>query len=439
MSSGDDFKLKPSETPELLSWPFVGTVGALGIMCGLGGAGFTLLLSIVEQAAFGFTTGTVAEAVTQASAFRRFCVVTSAGCLVAAAWWTLRKFGPRIPSVSDAARGNDMPPAWTVADTALQVINVGAGGSIGREGAPRQLGAMWACLGFRLLRLSHDQRLALVACGAGSGLASIYNVPVGGAFFALECVWGLARLRAQPKQAAVVAIACFGASYLATAVASIAVPDRPIYPVASWNTDVSLMAFAMLCGPLFGAAGFGFGAVFDALARRAPKGNAIFWVMPLSYLALACLAIPLPLVLGNGHALSLHVFSLDLPLYTATWLLAAKPLATFLTVGSGAIGGKLTPSLSTGAVFGMTLAAGWGLTMWPVSSLGGAVIGAGATLAAAIKAPLSAFVLIIEFTASNIYNWPAVAIAVLGASLTARRLGRLRGLLRPRLGAVDRD
>jgi len=237
----------------------------------------------------------------------------------------------------------------------------------------------------------------------------------------------------------VVAIACFGASYLATAVASIAVPDRPIYPVASWNTDVSLMAFAMLCGPLFGAAGFGFGAVFDALARRAPKGNAIFWVMPLSYLALACLAIPLPLVLGNGHALSLHVFSLDLPLYTATWLLAAKPLATFLTVGSGAIGGKLTPSLSTGAVFGMTLAAGWGLTMWPVSSLGGAVIGAGATLAAAIKAPLSAFVLIIEFTASNIYNWPAVAIAVLGASLTARRLGRLRGLLRPRLGAVDRD
>jgi CIC family chloride channel protein len=416
--------LTGGSAPNLLSWPFVGTVVALGITCGLGGAGFTLLLNIVEQAAFGFTTGTVAEAATQAQATRRFFAVISAGCLVAAAWWALRKFGPRIPSVSDAGRGDDMPPAWTIADTALQVINVGAGGSIGREGAPRQFGAMWANLGSRLLKFSSDQRLALVACGAGAGLASIYNVPVGGAFFALECVWGLARLRTQPTEAAVMVIAAFATSYLATAVAWIAVPDRPIYPVAAWNIDASLMAFAMLGGPLFGVAGFGFGAVFDVLARRAPKGNAILWAMPLSYLALACLAIPLPLVLGNGHALSLRVFALNLPPDTAAWLLAAKPLATFLTVGSGATGGKLTPSLSTGAVLGTTLAAGWGL-LWPVSLLSTAVIGAGATLAAAINAPVTAFVLIVEFTASDAAGWPAVAIAVFGAAFTARWLSRL--------------
>lgn len=316
-----------------------------------------------------------------------------------------------------------MPPGWTVADTALQVMNVGAGGSIGREGAPRLFGAMGADLLSRLLRLSPDQRLALVACGAGAGLAGIYNVPIGGAFFAVECVWGLTRLRTKIGNATFLILAALTASYLATAVAGIVVPNRPIYPVSSWGIDGSLIVFATLASPLFGLVGFGFGAAFDAIGRRAPAGRSILWIMPLCYLALACLAVPLPLVLGNGHALTLQAFAVHLPLQAALWLLLAKPLATFLTVGSGATGGKLTPALSIGAVSGMTLAAVYNQS-WLLSSPGTAIIGAGAVLAAATNAPLTAFALIIEFTASDATTWPALAVAILGASLTVHLLGR---------------
>ena len=413
-----------SQPPGLISWPFAGAIVVLGVACGLGGAGFTLLLSIVEQAAFGFTTGTVAEAATQAQALRRFLVVVSAGCLVAVAWWALRTYGPKIPSVADAARGKDMPPRWTIADTVLQVVNVGAGGSIGREGAPRQFGAMAASFGARVFKLSPEQRLALVACGAGAGLAAIYNVPLGGAFFAVECVWGLARMKAGLMRAAVMILAALATSYLATVVAWIVVPDRPIYPISTWEADYSAMAFAVVCGPLFGLAGFGFGRLFDVLARIAPKGKAILWTMPLSYLALACIAIPLPLVLGNGHALSLQVFAQNVPLDAAILLVIAKPVATFLTVGSGAVGGKLTPSLSTGAVLGVVLAAAWSI-LWPVSLIGAAVIGAGAMLAASIAAPFTAFVLLVEFTASHPASWPAIALAIFGASVTAHWMNRL--------------
>jgi H+/Cl- antiporter ClcA len=406
----------------LPSWPFAIAIVAVGIVSGLGGAAFTVLLNIVELILFGFTTGTVAEAATQAQASRRFLAVVSVGCLMAVAWWALRKFGRRVPSVADAERGERMPVGWTVADTALQVMNVGAGGSIGREGAPRQFGAMGADFLSRRFGLSPDQRLVLVACGAGAGLASIYNVPIGGALFALECVLGVTRLRAGAAEAAMLAGAALTSSCLATAVAWIVVPDRPIYPVSTWSMNAWLIAFAILSGPLFGLVGAGFGAAFDALERRAPRGRSILWLMPSSYFALACLAVPFPLVLGNGHALSLQVFEVGLPLDTALWLLLAKPLATFLTVGSGAVGGKLTPSLSTGAVLGITLG-----TMCGLSPLGAAVVGAGAVLAATMKAPLTAFVLIIEFTASDIATWPAVAVAVFGAALTARCLRRAFG------------
>ena len=43
--------------PDVLSWSFVGAVAALGVMCGLGGAAFTLLLNGVELYADSFPLG----------------------------------------------------------------------------------------------------------------------------------------------------------------------------------------------------------------------------------------------------------------------------------------------------------------------------------------------------------------------------------------------
>jgi H+/Cl- antiporter ClcA len=401
----------------------VGAVIALGIICGLGGAGYTLLLNGVEYIAFGFTTGTVAEAATETTILRRFLVVVSAGCLAAATWWALRKFGRHVPSVSETIGGADPPPGWTITDTAVQVMNVGAGASIGREGAPRQFGAMVACVVSRWLDLPPRQKIALMACGAGAGLASIYNVPLGGACFALECVWGFRRLRESTSRSLLFVAIALITSYLATLSARVIVPDRPIYSVPSGEIDLSLLLFAAICGPIFGAVGFLFGKFFDKLSHNAIELNSILWVMPISYLALAALAVPFPLVLGNGHALSLSVFNQELPLSMAAMLLLAKPLATFITVGSGATGGKLTPSLSTGAVLGLTLSALWS-TIWPVSAVNASVVGAAAVLGAAINAPITALVLLVEFTGFGAPACPSIAVAILVATMTTRWFGR---------------
>ncbi|STW03832.1 chloride transporter, chloride channel (ClC) family protein [Klebsiella grimontii] len=56
----------------------------------------------------------------------------------------------------------------------------------GREVAPREMGALGAGMVARKLGLTADETRTLVACGAGAGLAAVYNVPLAGALFSLE-------------------------------------------------------------------------------------------------------------------------------------------------------------------------------------------------------------------------------------------------------------
>ena len=73
----------------------------------------------------------------------------------------------------------------------LSIVTVGMGVSLGREGAPQLVG--------RRVReprrrsgpaLPVWQRRLLVAAGAGRRVRAVYNVPLGGALFALEVMLG---------------------------------------------------------------------------------------------------------------------------------------------------------------------------------------------------------------------------------------------------------
>lgn len=91
-----------------------------------------------------------------------------------------------IPSVKQAVAGRLMPIWQTVAHVLLQIFIVGTGLSVGREVAPRELGAMLAQRCARMLRLNPTDMRTIVAVTAGAGLAGVYNAPLAGAFFAVE-------------------------------------------------------------------------------------------------------------------------------------------------------------------------------------------------------------------------------------------------------------
>ncbi len=73
---------------------------------------------------------------------------------------------------------------------------MGAGASLGREGAPRQFAAALGDLGTSRWALTAEDREILLGCAAGAGLAAVYSVPLGGALFALQIVLRTWNLRA---------------------------------------------------------------------------------------------------------------------------------------------------------------------------------------------------------------------------------------------------
>ncbi len=89
----------------------------------------------------------------------------------------------------------------------------------------------------------------------------------------------------------------------------------------------ALLLFALVAGPLLGAAGYGFGSLIERARTHAAQGAQLLWRMPLGYVLLGLLALPFPLILGNGHAMAQNIFAVTLSLGMAFALALAKPVA----------------------------------------------------------------------------------------------------------------
>ena len=77
---------------------------------------------------------------------------------------------------------------WIVLKALGAALSLGAGASVGREGPIAQIGGAIGSAVAQLRRLSVDRAKVLVAAGAGAGIATTFNAPMGGLMFAQEIV-----------------------------------------------------------------------------------------------------------------------------------------------------------------------------------------------------------------------------------------------------------
>jgi H+/Cl- antiporter ClcA len=125
----------------------------------------------------------------------------------------------------------------------------------------------------------------------------------------------------------------------------------------------------------------------------------------------------------NEHLTGPQVYGL-VPIVFLLVLALAKTVTTTLTIGSGAVGGTLTPSIAVGSALGASLGGIW-LVMWPGSWLAAfAFIGAAAFLAATMRAPFTALVLVVEFTNQGTEILIPALLAVSGAVAVGYIAGR---------------
>lgn len=389
---------------------------ATGIGAGLGGAALTLLLRVVQHAAFGATEESFLRGVEQSGPGRRVLVLALAGLLVGLGGWALQRWGHPSRGVSDALWLQEGPMGLrsTVAGGVLQIVTVAMGSSLGREAAPKELGAALGQTFGRRVGLDAGQVRLLLASGAGAGMAAVYNVPLGGALFAAEVLLGTLALRTVAP--------LLLSALLATVVAWVVIPQEPVYRIPAYGTSASLLVWSVLFGPVAGLVAVALVRGVGWAKRHRPTGRALPLTAVPVLTALGGLAILRPEVLGNGKGPTQVAFDGTGSLALLAALVVLKPLATLACLRAGATGGLFTPVLSTGAVLGGATALLW-THVWPGAPVGAfAVVGAAAVLAAATQGPVSSIVLVLELTGIDVALLVPVLAACTGAVLTARAL-----------------
>jgi CIC family chloride channel protein len=388
-----------------------------GVGTGIGAAALMKLLQLVQRLVWGGSGTDILQAAQAAGPWRHIFVLVGAGLVTGVGQLLLKHLPSGSGSDVTAAiwfHGGRIPALRTLGNAILSVIGVGMGVSLGREGAPKEAGAVFANLLSDKQRLSDEQRRLLVACGAGAGMSAAYGVPLGGALFAMEVMRGKLALR--------YVLPALFTSLIATGVSWLVLPNAPTYIIPAYGSSASVVLWTLLAGPIAGVAAVGYIRMVSWADRHRPQGwgqlTAPLIVMGL----LGVVSIWFPQILGNGQDISELAFTSQVAPALLAILLVLKPIATALCMRSGAHGGMFTPSLTFGAMLGGVLGYGWS-HFWPGIPSGlFAVLGASAVIGATTQGPISAVVLMMELTGRDrSFILPLILIVGI-ATLVARTI-----------------
>ena len=395
---------------------FWAAVCITGVATGLLGALMMLVLFTVEHLAFGYHTGSFEHGVTAAGAVRRIVSLVAAGVFGGVAWYLLRRFTKGEKSeVDDVIWNGDGRLSFrrSFATSVISEVVIGMGASIGREAAPKLLGGASASVVADRARLSVAQRRLLVACGAGAGLAAVYNVPLGGALFTAEILVGTITL-----PVILPAVVC---SAIATLTAWIYLPSHATYlDIPAYHFSRALLVWALIAGPVVGLFAAGYIRLVGWVSHHQLSGRNALAGPLVAFSILGAVAIQYPQLLGNGKDMAHDAFVGAGGLVLLAALFMLKPVVTALCLGGGASGGLFTPVMSTGAVLGAFGGVAWSY-LWPGAPVGAyAIVGAAAMIGAGMQAPLAALVLVLELTHSGFSLMVPMMAATALATAVAR-------------------
>lgn len=389
----------------------------LGLVSGLAGILLHYLLELVEGLAFGRSEhqyGFLTDGVAPSRIWLSLFLVGASSALV---WYLLQRKG-NILSVKGQMKEESSRTRlhfWKqMLHSTWEIIAVGAGAPVGKEGAPREIGALLATPLGRVLDLSFQDRIFLIACGAGAGLAAVYQVPLTSVFFIFETLG----LVFSMKRFVLAGITTYVAAYTAGWVIS----DRALYqvPEITWSPTVlwQMVIFIAFLTPV----AWLFARFTKKAANHRIKDKRILINLPLAFVFLAGLASFQPHLLGNGRMMAQEILN------GATWqtillLFTLKALVVLLTFRAGAYGGTLTPSFALGIAGAALISLLLGVGNAPAFLLLGSVIFFTVTL----KAPLSATGLVLGFTGQGLTALPYLLLTAFLTVGLSKGLDHLMG------------
>jgi H+/Cl- antiporter ClcA len=380
----------------LAQW--IGLGAAVGVLCGVSSAVFLWLLERATEFRSGHELIVYALPVAGlaiGAIYARFGRSIKAGNNLVID--TLHDAGPELPL--------RMAPMVLIGTVLTHLF----GGSAGREGTAVQMGASLTDWLSHRLRLAPALRRQLLAAGAAGGFGSVFGTPIAGMLFGLEFSV-LGRITYSALLPALVASLVGDLTTRALGIVHTPYPSAPglaLTPLVAAKWFVFALAIAATT------------SAFIELTHSIKRlGERYVPSLPLR-MALGGLSV-LALwrgfgtseYLGLGVPTILRAFSdPSLPSYA----FAAKLLFTAVTLGSGFLGGEVTPLFFIGAALGNQLGQVLALPL-PLA----ASVGMAAVFAAASNTPLALSVMAVELSGANVFPH-VVIVGVLAYLFTGHR------------------
>jgi CIC family chloride channel protein len=307
---------------------------------------------------------------------------------------------------------------WIFVKAAGAALSLGAGASVGREGPIAQVGGAIGSTIAQLRKLSPDRAKVLVAAGAGAGIATTFNAPIGGLMFAQEIVL---LGHTEIANLTLLIIATFTAVITSRAIVGNAVVfAAPEFLLRSyWE-----MATYALMGAVLGALAAGYIRFFNATEAWFRRLELPVWVKLEAGLAVVgIIAIWLPQNLSDGYPVINSAMAGEFGIGMLAAMTCAKIFASSVSLGCGAPGGSFGPTFFIGTMAGGLFQRVSAMLIPHLTGPRGsyALVGLGAFLAGTTHAPLTALFLLWEMTHSDTIALPSM-IATITALVVARAI-----------------
>lgn len=401
------------------SWLIASAVG-VGLFIGAVGTAFRVCLRSGDQA----RDALVAAAHDLPFGWIVVCVTLGVAAGIAA--WLVRRFAPLasgsgIPHVVAVIRRELSPaPASVIPVKFLGgLLAIGGGLALGREGPTVQMGATFGSLLAARIRPVRDHWPALLAAGAGAGLATAFNAPLGGMLFVFEEILR----RFETRTVLATATACIAAIVVERAILGaehdFVVAAFPPAALASLALFLAMGIVAGFLGALYNGAITGTLRVAERSARW-PAGVTAACVG----VAVGLLAWWLPEVVGGGDDLTQQILAGSATIAALPLLFGIRFVLGPLSYAVATPGGLFAPLLVLGAQIGFgcgVLGQHWFPELVP-SPVPFAIAGMAAFFTATVRSKLTGILLVAEMTGSF-----SLALPMLVASTGAYAVSALLG------------
>ena len=393
----------------------------IGMAAGYGAIGFRLLVAGQQYLLFGNSMDRIFTSAVSLPWWHLILVPTLGG--LAIGLFTRFVLPGRLPQgvadvmASSALKSGRMSLREGLAAALVSASSIGCGASVGREGPIVHLGATFASAIAQRLHLSPSLARTLLGCGVAAAIASAFNAPIAGVFFALEVVIGHYGISAFSP----VVIS----SVIGTVITRIHIGETAAFTLAPQQIASfwELPAFIIL-GLVCALAAVALLKGIELVQAAHERLGVARWLRPaMAGMVVGLIAIEYPEVLGIGYEATDTTLRGGYGLTLLILLAFAKGAATVICLGSGFGGGIFSPSLVLGALVGSAfglVAAGFFPSLGSLTSVY-ALLAMAAVAACTLGAPISTIIMVFELTADYGITF-ALMVTVAIASLVFHQL-----------------